>query len=95
MGCWIAKSYLTLCDPMDLAHQIPLSLGKNTGVGCHFLLQGVFPTQRLNLSLLHLQADSLEKLSHQGNPCIRKWGLMVWALMARWQILSPILGQLS
>ena len=28
--------------------------GKNTGVGCHFLLQGIFPTQELNLSLLHL-----------------------------------------
>ena len=35
--------------------------GKNTGVGCHFLLQGIFPTQGLNphlLSLLHWQADS-------------------------------------
>ena len=28
--------------------------GKNTGVGCHFLLQGIVLTQRLNLSLLHL-----------------------------------------
>ena len=28
-------------------------LGKNTGVGCHFLLQGIFPTQESNLSLLH------------------------------------------
>ena len=38
------------------------SPGKNTGVGCHFLLQGVFPTQGLNpclLRLLHWQADSL------------------------------------
>ena len=26
--------------------------GKNTGVGCHFLLQGIFLTQELNLSLL-------------------------------------------
>ena len=29
--------------------------GKNTGVGCHFLLQRVFPTQILNLGLLHWQ----------------------------------------
>ena len=29
------------------------SPGKNTGVGCHFLLQGIFPTQRWNLHLLH------------------------------------------
>ena len=28
--------------------------GKNTGVGCHFLLQGIFPTQGLNLCLLYL-----------------------------------------
>ena len=28
--------------------------GKNTGVGCRFLLQGIFPTQRSNLCLLHL-----------------------------------------
>ena len=30
------------------------SPGKNTGVGCHFLLQGIFPTQGLNLHLLCL-----------------------------------------
>ena len=38
------------------------SPGENTGVGCHFLLQGIFPTEELNLSLLHLlhwQKDSL------------------------------------
>ena len=37
--------------------------GKNTGVVCHFLFQGIFPTQESNLSLLHWQADSLP-LSH-------------------------------
>ena len=42
-------------------------LGKNTGVGCHFLFQGIFPTQGSNLSLLRWQADSLP-LSHQGSP---------------------------
>ena len=33
--------------------------GKNTVVGFCFLLQGIFPTQGLNLGLLHWQADSL------------------------------------
>ena len=33
--------------------------GKNTGVGCHFLLQGIFLIQGSNPSLLHWQADSL------------------------------------
>ena len=54
--------------PWAVAHQAPLSmdfLGKNTGVGCHFLFQGIFLTQGSNLGLLHcrqspaLQADSL------------------------------------
>ena len=30
-----------------------------TGVGCHFLLQGIFPTQGSNPGLLRWQADSL------------------------------------
>ena len=36
------QSCPTLCDPIDGTHQAPPSLGspgKNTGVGCHFLLQ--------------------------------------------------------
>ena len=41
--------------------------GKNTGLGCNFLLQGIFPTQGSNPHLLHLQKCSLE-LSHQGSP---------------------------
>ena len=34
------------------------SPGKNTGVGCHFLLWGIFLSQGLHLCLLHWQADS-------------------------------------
>ena len=41
--------------------------GKNTGVGCHALLQGVFPTQGLNPGLLHCR-QSLYGLSYQGSP---------------------------
>ena len=40
--------------------------GKNTGVGSHFLLQGIFRTQGWNSHLLNWQADSLP-LSHQGS----------------------------
>ena len=60
----------SLLTPRTVARQAPLSTGspgKNTRVGCHFLLQGIFPTQGLNLRLLHWQADSL-LLSHQGSP---------------------------
>ena len=57
------------CDSMD--YSLPDfsvredSSGKNTGVGCHFLLQGLFPNQGSNPGLLHcswspaLKADSL------------------------------------
>ena len=40
--------------------------GKNTGVGCHSLLQGIFLDQGSNPHLLHWQAGSLS-LSHQGS----------------------------
>ena len=64
MSSEVAQSCPTVCDPMDLRPwYFP---GKNTGVGCHFRLQGIFPTQGMNPSLLHWQADSLS-LSHQGS----------------------------
>ena len=40
--------------------------GKSTGVGCHCLLQRIFPTQGLNLSLLHWR-QTLYHLSCQGS----------------------------
>ena len=61
--------------PWTVARQAPLSMdspGRNTGVGCHFLLQGIFPTQGSNLCLLcllHWQADSLP-LAPPGKPNI-------------------------
>ena len=42
-------------------------LGKSTGVGCHFLLQGIFPTQGSNPGLLHCR-QTLYRLTHQGSP---------------------------
>ena len=40
--------------------------GKNTRVGCHFLLQGIVPTRRLNLCLLHCR-QILHQRGHQGS----------------------------
>ena len=40
--------------------------GKSTGVGCHFRLQRIFPTQGLNLGLPHCR-QMLYHLSHQGS----------------------------
>ena len=49
-------------DPVDYSSPGFLCLwgfpGKNAGVGCHFLLQGIFLTQGSNPCLLHWQADS-------------------------------------
>ena len=50
--CLVAKSCLTLCDPVDCSPTrllCPWDLpGKSTVAGCHFLLQGIFPTQGLS-----------------------------------------------
>ena len=43
------------------------SPGKNTGVGCHALLQGIFPTQGLNPVFPHCRRIPYH-LSHQGSP---------------------------
>ena len=53
----VAQSCLTLCDPMDCSLSGSsvrgIFPGKSTGVGCHFLHQGIFPTQELNPGLPH------------------------------------------
>ena len=53
----VAQSCLTLCNPIDCSRPGSfvhgISPGKDTGGGCHSLLQGIFPTQGLDLGLLH------------------------------------------
>ena len=57
----------TLCDPMDSSPPDYWDFpAKNTGVGCHFLLQGIFPTQGSNPDLPHCRRN-LYHLSHQGS----------------------------
>ena len=56
--------------PWTVAHQASLSMdfpGKNTGVGNHFLLQGLFPTQGSNPGLLCCRQIPYH-LSHKGSP---------------------------
>ena len=67
-ACQSPQSYLTLCDPMAVALQAPLSVEffrQEYGVGCHFLLQGIFLIQGSNPGLLHCR-HILSHLSHQG-----------------------------
>ena len=50
------------------------SPGKIAGVGCHALLQGIFPTQGSNPGLLHCR-QILHCLSHQGSPSVEGGGV--------------------
>ena len=54
------------CSPLGSAVHGD-SQGKHTGVVCHALLQGIFPTQELNPGLCHCKWI-LYPLSHQGSP---------------------------
>ena len=57
----LLQSCLTLCEPLDCSPPGSSVHGILQRVGCHVLLQGIFPTQRSNpclLCLLHWQASS-------------------------------------
>ena len=65
----VTQSCLTLCNPMDSGACSRLHcpwdfLGKSTGVGCHFLLQGIFLTQGSDPGLPHCR-QILYRLSLQ------------------------------
>ena len=51
----------TLCDLMNYSPPgfsvLGNSPGKNTGVGCHALLQGIFPTQGSNPGLSRIASE--------------------------------------
>ena len=54
-ACLVTQLCPTLCDPMEPTRLLcPWDFpGKNPEVGSHSLLQGIFPTQGSNPSLLH------------------------------------------
>ena len=81
--CLVAQSWPTLCDPMDCSPQGSSvhgdSPGKNTGVGCHALLQGsVQPRARTHISCIGRQVFLLLFLYHWApeEPTV-KWLLKV------------------
>ena len=73
--CLVTQSCLTLCDPMDCSPPGTSvhgdSSGRNTGVGCHALLQRAF-NQGLNPGLPHCRQIPYH-LSHQRSPRILEW----------------------
>ena len=71
MLCLVTQSCPTLCDPMDCSPPGSSvhgdSPGKNTKVGCHAFLQGIFPTQKVTPRLLPCR-QILYRLRCQGGP---------------------------
>ena len=87
------QSCLTLCDPMNCSSPGPSSLlsrwdspGKNTGVGCHALLQGIFLTQRSNWYLF-TTSTTWEAQSLMQHPKILRWSHMVSS--SQFSLCSP------
>ena len=74
--CVPSRSLVSDCDSMDCRPPGSSvhgdSPGKNTGMGCHALLQGIFPTQGSNPGLPHFR-QNLCGLSHQGSPRTLEW----------------------
>ena len=88
------ESCLILCDPMDCSPPGSSihgdSLGKNTGVGCHALLQGGgSSTQGSNLCLLHWEAGSLP-LAPPGKPPGALLLLLLLRRFSRVRLCDPI-----
>ena len=84
--CSVTQSYLhsLQCYGLDPeAHQASLSMEffrQPTGVGCHFLFQGIFLTQGMNLHLLHLPHYHCATwgASHLPTHLSRSW--IIWSL---------------
>ena len=85
---WIVVACTKLLRPWDFQ-------GKSTAVGCHFLLQGIFPTQGSNPDLSHCRQTHYY-LSHQGSPRVPKWVAIPFCRVSSqprdWTLVSCIAG---
>ena len=92
-ACLVAQSCPTLCDPMDCTPPGSSihgdSPGKNTGVDCHALLQGIFPTKGLKPDLPYCRWI-LYHLSHQGSPRILEWVAYPFSRGRRHRCISSV-----
>ena len=96
----VTQSCPTLCDPMDSRLLCRWDFpGKNIGVGCDFLLQGVFPMQGSNLCLLHCR-QILYTLNHRRHHqvtsvmsySVRLHRQQPTRLLCPWDLQARILG---
>ena len=87
MLCRVAQSCPTLCNAMDCSQPGSSvhgdSPGKNVGVGCHALLQRIFPTRESNTGLPHYRWI-LHCLSHQGSPRILARVAVTFSVRSSW-----------
>ena len=92
MLCLVTQSCLALCDPVDCSQPGTSvhgdSLGKNTGVGCYALLQGISPAQGSNPGLPHCRWI-LFHLSHQGSPRILERVAYPFSREFSWPRIKP------
>ena len=104
---WLDKAVLSqevMSDSLRLHGLYPTRLlcprnfpGKNTGVGCYFLLEGIFLTQGSNpglLYLLHCQVDSLS-LCHLRSLETKKNHCKAWELQLKWLVFLAGLLELA
>ena len=85
---WFSRQVVSdSCDPMDCGSARFLSPwdfpGKNTGVGCHSLLQGDHPDLGVETRSPTLQADSLPT-----EPTREAWYLLEWLILKRQELTS-------
>ena len=82
----------TLCNPMDCSPQASSvhgnSPGKNTEVGCHTLLRGIFPSQGSNPGLPHCRWIFYH-LSPQGSPRKLEWEADPFSRGTSWPRIKP------
>ena len=92
MKVLVAQLYLTLCDPMDYSPPGSSvhgdSPGKHTGLGCHGLLQEIFPTQESNPGLLHCRYI-LYHLTHQESPGLVFYSMSQLVILKLFLITQP------
>ena len=85
--CLVTQSCLTFCDPMGCSQPGSSvhgdSLGKNTGVGCLALCQGIFLTQGSNPGVPRCR-QILYCISYQGSPKILEWAASAFSRGSSW-----------
>ena len=83
--CYLVSDVQLFATPCTVASQAPLSMyypGKNTGVGSHSLLQGIFPTQGSNPGLLHCKQILNIWASREAEPFIAPSFSNFWEVFA-------------